>query len=136
MGKPCRSGPATVRFIEIMEGLMAELNQLLYLSMKDFECHFALYPPGTFYEKHLDQFHGSRQRKLSFALYLNPDWVPKHGGSLRLHLPEGITDLAPLAGNLAIFRSDTVMHEVLSTAVNRYSITGWMRDRPLDFPIF
>lgn len=132
---PETAAPATLGFIKIMQGIMEELNQLLFLSMKDFECHFALYPPGTFYEKHLDQFRGSNQRKLSFAFYLNENWEPGHGGELRLHLPEGPIDIAPIAGNLAIFRSDTVVHEVLTTTVNRYSITGWMRDRPVDFPI-
>lgn len=133
---PATALPAAQDFLNKIEALMMALNRLLFLSMKDFECHYALYPPGTFYEKHLDQFKSTNNRKISFAFYLNKNWQEKDGGCLRLYREEGNLDIAPLAGRLALFRSDTVEHEVLVTHADRYSITGWMRDRPIDLPYF
>ncbi len=127
--------PATLVFLRGVEDLMASLNRLLFLSLKDLECHYAIYPPGTFYEKHLDQFKSTNNRKISFAFYLNQNWEPGDGGELRLYRPDGNLDIAPLAGRLAVFRSDTVEHEVLVTQKDRYSITGWMRDRPVGLVI-
>ena len=60
---------------------MAELNRALFLSLKDYETHFAIYPPGTFYEKHVDQFQSSGARKISFAFYLNENWTQSDGVS-------------------------------------------------------
>lgn len=131
---PADAFPAALDFLQNIEGLMQELNRLLFLSLKDFECHYAIYPPGTFYEKHLDQFKSTNNRKISFACYLNPDWEPGDGGELRLFLDNREIDVEPRAGRLALFRSDTVPHEVLTTRTDRYSITGWMRDRPIDLP--
>ena len=127
--------PATLFFMDRMEELMQSLSRSLFLSLKDYECHFAIYPPGTYYEKHLDQFKSTSNRKISFAFYLNREWQAGDGGELRLHLDE-ILDIEPLAGRLALFRSDTVEHEVLVTAKDRYSITGWMRDQPANIPFY
>lgn len=131
---PEEAFPAALHFLQKIDSLMQDLNRLLFLSLKDFECHYAIYPPGTFYEKHLDQFRSTNNRKVSFACYLNPDWKMEDGGELRLFLGEEELDVAPIAGRLALFRSDTVPHEVLTTNADRYSITGWMRDRPIDLP--
>jgi len=133
---PAEASPSTHLFIQEVTELMNQLNRLLYLSMKDFECHFAIYPPGTFYEKHLDQFQSTNQRKISMAYYLNPDWQAGDGGEIRMHFTGETIDIPPMMNTLALFRSDTVEHEVLTTHKERFSITGWMRDRPLDFPIF
>jgi SM-20-related protein len=93
----------------------------------------ALYPPGSFYRKHLDQFRGATHRKVSAILYLNPDWSPADGGELRLYLaPSGEgdhLDIAPLGGTLVTFLSDRFHHEVLPTRRERRSLTGWFRVR-------
>lgn len=128
--------PAALDFLGRIKSLMLDLNRLLFLSLKDFECHYAIYPPGTFYEKHLDQFKTTQNRKISFAFYLNPNWQPGDGGELRLYLRDRTEDVAPLAGRLALFRSDTVEHEVLEAHKDRYSITGWLRDRPVGLPYY
>lgn len=128
--------PAALNFLTKIQELMEKLNQLLFLSLKVLECHYAIYPPGTFYEKHLDQFKTTNNRKISFACYLNQNWQPGDGGELRLFRESGHLDVEPVAGRIALFRSDTVEHEVLKTHKDRYSITGWMRDRPLDIPFF
>lgn len=132
---PEQAEPASKIFMDQMQQLMAQLNRSLFLSLKDLECHYAIYPPGTFYERHLDQFQSTRYRKISFAFYLNQHWSAEQGGCLRLHLAEPL-DLAPIAGRLVLFRSDLVEHEVLTTQVERYSITGWMRDQPLGLTIY
>ncbi len=131
---PEDAAPAALDFLKSIGRLMDGLNRLLFLSLKDFECHYAIYPPGTFYEKHLDQFKSTNNRKISFAFYLNKNWGPKDGGELRLYRENGPIDIAPVAGRLALFRSDTVEHEVLITHKERCSITGWLRDRPVDLP--
>lgn len=126
--------PSTLSFLEKIEALMQDLNRQLYLSLKDYECHFAIYPPGTFYEKHLDQFKSTSNRKISFAFYLNHEWKPEDGGELRIFGKDKYVDIEPIGSRMAIFRSDIVEHEVRTTNTERYSITGWLRDRPIDLP--
>lgn len=114
--------------------LMSTINRVCFLGLKDYETHFAYYPKGTFYKRHLDQFKHDDHRRISFVCYLNKDWQLEDGGQLRLYLPtsnggEAAVDIAPRAGTLAIFRSDTIEHEVLPVGAERYSITGWMLDQ-------
>lgn len=61
------------------------INQSLMLGLFGFESHFALYPTGSFYRRHLDQFQGASHRTVSCITYLNDDWLPEHGGALRLY---------------------------------------------------
>ncbi len=116
--------------------LMQYINRTCYLGLKDLETHFAIYPEGTFYRRHLDQFRADDHRKLSFICYLNQNWQPEAGGQLRLYLSAGngeeeVVDIAPTAGKLVCFKSDVLEHEVLPTRQERRSITGWMLDQPL-----
>jgi SM-20-related protein len=113
------------------EALRQSLNRELFLGLSSFEVHYAVYPPGAFYTKHLDRFEKSDERTVSTVFYLNEDWRDNKGGHLRLHLPDGALDITPHAGTFACFRSDTVLHEVLPATEPRYSLTGWFRRRPL-----
>lgn len=61
------------RFIPYLNGLIKYFNQTCFLSIKDFEMHYAVYPRGTFYKRHLDQFKADDRRILTFILYLNFD---------------------------------------------------------------
>ncbi len=46
------------------------------------EFHYALYPEGTFYKRHLDTFQNDDRRKLSIVYYLNEEnWLPEYGES-------------------------------------------------------
>lgn len=126
---------ALAAFDAKIRDLMSRLNALLFLSLRDVEMHLAEYPPGAFYEKHVDQFKKNGHRILSFACYLNPDWQEGDGGELRVYKGKDYFDYAPLAGRMALFRSDTLAHEVLPAKVQRRSITGWMLNKPLDYPI-
>lgn len=125
-----RESPEAVRvYLQRLEELIQYLNRALFLSLKDFEVHMTVYPVGSFYKRHLDQFKKDDHRKLSVILYLNNQWDEQHGGQLRMYLPDQTKDILPLAGRLVIFRSDEIEHEVLPATRERLSITGWVLDR-------
>ena len=118
------------RYLELMDCLRQALNRGLFLGLEDFECHFALYPPGAFYQKHLDRFRDDDRRTVSAVLYLNDDWLPQHGGELRLYLADGAErEVPPLGGSLVLFLSSDFPHEVLPANRERLSLTGWFRRR-------
>lgn len=112
------------------EALRLALNRELQLGLFDFECHYALYPPGAFYRRHLDRLRDDDARVLSCVLYLNRDWQRVDGGELRLHLPESAPlDVLPAGGTLIAFLSERFEHEVLPARRERLSLTGWFRRR-------
>lgn len=115
-------------YLDRLNELREFLNHALFLSLKDQEVHLTVYPVGTFYKRHLDQFKKDDHRKLSVIFYLNEDWKEEHGGQLRLHLPSGEKDIFPLAGRLVCMRSDQIEHEVVAANRERLSITGWVLD--------
>jgi SM-20-related protein len=126
---------ALAEFSKRIHQLMEALKPQLFLSLRDIEMHLAEYPPGAHYDKHVDQFKLNGHRILSFACYLNPSWSSGDGGELRIHHDYHFFDISPIAGRLVLFRSDTVLHEVLPSKAMRRSITGWMLDRPIDYPV-
>lgn len=115
-----------------MRAMIAYFNRNCYTGIRDFEAHFAIYPPGSYYLRHLDQFRGTDSRKFTFILYLNFGWQPEDGGQLRIYLPDGegetTEDIAPIACRLVCFRSAKLPHEVLVTHKPRCSVTGWWLD--------
>jgi SM-20-related protein len=115
-------------YIEKLRELISFVNQSLFLSLKDCEVHQTIYPVGSFYKRHLDQFKKDDHRKLSVICYLNKDWSESDGGQLRLYLKEESKDVFPLAGRLVCFRSDLLEHEVLPATRERLSLTGWLVD--------
>lgn len=116
-------------YLNRLKQLMEFVNRSLYVSLKDFEVHQTIYPIGSFYKRHLDQFKKDDKRKLSVICYLNEDWKESEGGQLRIYLPNGSTDIFPLAGRLVCLRSDLLEHEVLPATRERLSLTGWLLDR-------
>lgn len=118
------------QYLQAMDELRQALNQAFYLGLEDYESHFALYPPGAFYQKHLDRFRDDDRRTVSAVFYLNDDWQPEHGGALRLYPQDGTQqDVLPIAGTLALFISAELPHEVLPATRERLSLTGWFRRR-------
>jgi len=117
-------------YLNLMDSLRQALNRGLFLGLEEFESHFALYPPGAFYLKHLDRFRDDDARTVSAVLYLNDAWLPEHGGQLRMYL-EGETsyDVQPTGGCLVVFLSGDMPHEVLPATRERLSLTGWFRRR-------
>jgi SM-20-related protein len=124
--------PAQESYWSELEGLRLALNQTLFVGLFGFEGHFAVYPEGSFYRRHLDQFAGAAHRLVSVLLYLNDDWSEEDGGALRIYLPgepETQRDIYPIGGTLVTFFSDTFPHEVLPCRRPRTSLTGWFRRR-------
>jgi SM-20-related protein len=119
-------------YLDRLQNLVEYLNQALFLSMKDYEVHMTVYPIGSYYKRHLDQFKQDDHRKLSVICYLNKDWKPEHGGQLKMYLPSGNIGVLPTAGRLVIFRSDKIEHEVLPATRERLSLTGWVLDQLAD----
>lgn len=117
--------------MEKFDSIRVFLNQTFYLGLNSFECHFAIYPPGSFYQKHLDRHRDSDARVVSVVLYLNEQWLESDGGSLNLYARDQHDLLAakivPQGGTLACFMSGEIWHEVTVTTRPRYTITGWFR---------
>ena len=121
--------PETMIYLNRLQTLIQYLNEALFLSLKDYEVHMTIYPAGSYYKRHLDQFKKDDHRRLSVICYLNNDWKEEHGGQLRMYLPKGEKDLLPVAGRLVCFRSDLIEHEVLPATRERMSLTGWILDQ-------
>jgi SM-20-related protein len=118
------------RCLDRFEALRLTLNRELQLGLLDFECHFAVYPAGARYARHLDRFKGDARRALSCVLYLNELWPAQQGGQLRLYLDEERTmEIMPRGGTLVAFLSDRFEHEVLPATRERLSLAGWFRRR-------
>ena len=123
-------------YLRQMSQLQSALNQSFFLSLIELESHFAIYPPNAGYQKHLDQFIGKEERKISCILYLNQDWLLNDGGALRIHLDkmqnQTSIDIIPNAGTIVVFLSSDFIHEVLPAKRERVSITGWFRTRKIE----
>ncbi|WP_111643143.1 2OG-Fe(II) oxygenase [Marinimicrobium alkaliphilum] len=122
--------PSARVFLDWMEALKLALNRRLFLGLFDYECHYASYPVGAFYKKHVDAFKGRSNRVLSTVFYLNPVWQPGDGGELVIYDPntdQVLEKVLPEYGKLVIFLSEEFPHEVLAAQRERYSIAGWFR---------
>ena len=97
--------PGEAAWFQWANQLRRHLNRSLFLGLEHFDFHFALYKPGTFYRRHLDTFSGDENRKLSLVVYLNPSWLPSHGGELIIfdHDNSPLVSIAPEMGTLVVF---------------------------------
>lgn len=122
-------------FFTKINSLVSYLNKTCFLGILRKEFHYAVYPQGTFYKRHLDTFQNDDRRKLSFVCYLNEaGWLPENGGELVLYLDEHGKEVEkviyPLPGRVVIFESQILEHEVRPvTNTQRLSITGWLKTR-------
>jgi SM-20-related protein len=125
-----RPGPEVAHFLSRMSLLREHLNRICFLSLTRIECHAACYETGAFYETHLDTPAGHSDRILSFSHYLSRRDESETGGYLRLHgVGSQPVDIEPRFDRLVVFRSRSVLHEVLPVASRRFSMTGWMSGR-------
>jgi SM-20-related protein len=120
-------------YLQAVEELRQAINRTMFLGLFDFEGHLAMYPPGGYYRKHLDQFNDIGERAVTCVLYLNRNWVREDGGQLLLytdpHAPSQYEEILPLGGQLVTFLSARFLHEVLPSQRHRISLTGWFRRR-------
>jgi SM-20-related protein len=122
--------PVEQTLLEELERLRLELNREAMLGLFELELHYAWYPPGAGYARHVDQPQGRAQRRVSLVLYLNQDWTPAAGGELRIFdAADGHRDIAPIAGRLVCFLTQGREHAVLPTLRDRLSVSGWFRTR-------
>jgi SM-20-related protein len=123
------SAPQQV-FAERLDALRVALNRELMLGLVECESHYAVYPPGAGYTRHLDRLRDSDARVVSAVFYLNDAWQEADGGALRLYLADGThRDVYPQAGRLLLFLSAQFEHEVQPATRDRMSIACWMRQR-------
>ena len=102
------SSPAQRRFLDGAEALRLEINRALFAGLFEFEAHFAVYPPGGYYARHLDAFRprpgaqasaamgakAARSRLVSMVVFLNRSWAEADGGRLAIWpgAPDGPDD--------------------------------------------
>ena len=126
--------PAESIFFQKVNDLVQYLNRTCFMGILHKEFHYALYPEGTFYKRHLDTFQNDGRRKLSMVCYLNNEnWTPENGGELSIYTTnngkEEELKIYPLPGRMVIFESQGLEHEVKTVRVPRMSITGWLKTR-------
>lgn len=122
---------AELVFFKKINELVAYLNKTCFLGILHKEFHYAVYPKGTFYKRHLDTFQNDDRRKLSIVCYLNEDtWLEENGGELCVYTEKETLNILPLPGRIVIFESQILEHEVkVVKASERLSITGWLKTR-------
>jgi len=84
------AGEAEKTYFNKINSLVEYLNRTCFMGILTKEFHYAVYPKGTFYKRHLDTFQNDGRRKLSMVCYLNTeDWKPENGGELAIYTQEG-----------------------------------------------
>lgn len=121
------SRPELAAWKGFVDAVRTQLNRRLFLGLFSFESHLARYSRGDFYKKHYDAFRGEANRIVSLVSYLNTDWTPGDGGELRLYTDTMTVTVPPVYRNLVLFLSEEILHEVLPTNRERWSVTGWFR---------
>lgn len=123
--------PAVQDYLSAMEALRRAVNRELQLGLFELEAHFAAYPPGAYYKRHLDRFRDDDRRTLTLILYLNEGWRAEDGGALRFWPEEAgePVDIAPEGNTLVAFLSERFWHEVLPARRMRLALTGWFKRR-------
>jgi len=122
--------PAERILLDKFEALRLELNRHTFLGLFDLELHYAWYPAAAAYARHVDQPHGTVQRKISLVLYLNQEWNCGDGGALRIYeAGQPRCDIEPFGGRLVCFLTEGREHEVLTARRDRWSVSGWYRGR-------
>lgn len=121
-------------FFRRINDFVQYLNRTCFMGILHKEFHYALYPEGTFYKRHLDTFQNDDRRKLSMVCYLNEqDWQPEYGGELVIYTQKNGIEVPktiyPFPGRMVIFESQILEHEVKPVKTERLSITGWLKTR-------
>ena len=114
-------------FLDLIDTFITFLNETCYTGITSYEFHYALFPIGSFYRKHIDQFKSDDSRQFSMIFYLNADWKIGDGGELNVFHESCTQSITPTNCKAVFFKSNELAHEVLETLVPRMSITGWLK---------
>ncbi len=126
---PDEADDYTQKLLQSIHQVRVYLNRTCFLGLKDLESHFAMYPAGTFYKRHVDRFQQNPHRVISFVCYLNEAWTKTDGGELILYLADNTNvNIWPMACRAVFFKSE-LEHEVKLAHRERYSVTGWLLDQ-------
>ncbi len=120
------SSHAQQQYLQRLDLLQQQINRRCFLGLTHYECHFARYQQGDFYQKHLDAFKGRSNRVLTTVCYLNSVQV---GGELAIYDEHDqlLQQIQPTQGTLIMFESERFPHEVKAAGDLRFSIAGWFR---------
>ena len=124
--------PAIQTYFEVIDALRTGINQSFFLSLHDYEAHFAAYEKGGFYRKHRDQFRDTDARQISCVYFLNDQWQSDAAGELVMYHPTRTKVIEPIGNRFVCFRSH-LLHEVLPTNALRLSLTGWIKKEVVPF---
>ena len=129
-----KANAAERAFFAKLNDFQEYLNRTCFMGINEKEFHYAVYPEGTFYKRHLDTFQNDSRRKLSLVCYLNDeDWQSGYGGELTIYIDdngnEKSIDIYPVQGRMVVFESQVLEHEVKPVNRERLSITGWLKTR-------
>ncbi|AJC48677.1 2OG-Fe(II) oxygenase [Allofrancisella guangzhouensis] len=116
-------------FFQKVNNFIEYINKTCFAGIVTKEFHYAIYPKGAFYKKHIDTFQNDDRRSISIVCYLNDAWQESYGGELKLYLPDENLNIYPACGKIVIFNSKKIQHEVktILSEVKRLSITGWLK---------
>ncbi len=120
----------------LIDKLIQVLREYCFLSISDSEFHLAHYPKGAYYHRHIDQFKDRGNRLISVIVYLNENWDKGDGGELKVYTNDKTHIIEPIGKRLVLFKSNAVPHEVMKTNVSRYSLTGWLLNKPANVGCF
>jgi SM-20-related protein len=127
---PEEQGSAIGQLREAYATLGETLSAEAFLGLGRFDLQLAWYPgEGARYARHFDAFPGQSNRRVTAIYYVNPDWVPAHGGLLRLYPEGGPVDVEPTLDRLVVFLSERIEHEVLPAHGPRLALTAWFYGR-------
>ncbi len=120
------STKAQQQYLYRLDLLQQQVNRRCFLGLTHYECHYARYQQGDFYQKHLDAFKGRSNRVLTTVCYLNS---VQQGGELVIYddQDQWLQQVQPTQGTLVMFESERFPHEVKAAGDLRYSIAGWFR---------
>jgi SM-20-related protein len=124
-------GAAESEVFAAFAALRAALNRDLMLGLTELELHYAIYPPGAGYQRHLDRSPHGVERTVTIVLYLNEGWGAADGGELVIATGRGEQVVVPEEGALVVFLSERFEHEVRAAGRERLSLTGWFSRRTL-----
>ena len=124
--------------MKIFQHLREDLGRVIGLRRPRGEYQLALYPGGgSGYVRHRDAFpqaagHEAQtdMRHVTAIAYTSEGWQQEDGGCLRVYLQEddnGSVDIEPRAGNMVVFLSGLIEHEVLPSYTERVALTSWYR---------